>query len=33
MPIAIGQALASDFHNPLGMLSDCHRRIAPFLEA
>src|SRR6266568_2115988 len=33
MPIAIGQALESDFHNPLGMLSDCHRRIARFLEA
>ncbi len=32
MPIAIGQALESDFHNPLGMLSDCHRRIARFLE-
>lgn len=33
MPIAIGQTLESDFHNPLGMLSDCHRRIARFLEA
>lgn len=33
MPLAIGQALESDFHNPLGMLSDCHRRIARFLEA
>ncbi len=32
MPIAIGQAQESDFHNPLGMLSDCHRRIARFLE-
>jgi hemerythrin-like domain-containing protein len=32
VPIAIGQALESDFHNPLGMLSDCHRRIARFLE-
>lgn len=32
MPIAIGQAPESDFHNPLGMLSDCHRRIARFLE-
>lgn len=32
MPVAIGQMLESDFHNPLGMLSDCHRRIARFLE-
>jgi len=32
MPIAIGQPLENDFHNPLGMLSDCHRRIARFLE-
>ena len=32
MPIAIGQAPESDFHNPLGMLSDCHRRIARLLE-
>jgi hemerythrin-like domain-containing protein len=32
MPIAIGQVLESDFRNPLGMLSDCHRRIARFLE-
>ena len=33
MPIAIGQVLESDFRNPLGMLSDCHRRLARFLEA
>ena len=32
MPIAIEQAVESDFHDPLGMLSDCHRRIARFLE-
>ena len=32
MPLAIGQATESDFSNPLGMLSDCHRRIARFLE-
>jgi len=32
MPIAIGQAPESDFHDPLGMLSDCHRRITRFLE-
>lgn len=33
MRLAIGQAPESDFSNPLGMLSDCHRRIARFLEA
>lgn len=33
MPIAIGQAPESDFDDPLGMLSDCHRRIMRFLEA
>jgi hemerythrin-like domain-containing protein len=33
MPLAIGQAPESDFSNPIGMLSDCHRRIARFLEA
>jgi hypothetical protein len=27
MPISIGQKLESDFRNPLGLLSDCHRRI------
>ena len=32
MPLTIGQPPESDFHNPLGMLSDCHRRIARFLE-
>ncbi len=32
MPIAIGQKLESDFRNPLGLLSDCHRRIERFLE-
>jgi hemerythrin-like domain-containing protein len=32
MPIAIGQAPESDFQDPLGMLSDCHRRIKRFLE-
>ena len=31
MPIAIGQAPQSDFRNPLGLLSDCHRRIERFL--
>lgn len=32
MPIAIGQELESDFRNPLGLLSDCHRRIEGFLD-
>ena len=32
MPIAIGQKLESDFRNPLGLLSDCHRRIERFLD-
>ena len=31
MAIRIGQAPESDFTNPLGMLSDCHRRIERFL--
>lgn len=33
MPIAIGQELESDFRNPLGLLSDCHRRLERFLNA
>ena len=32
MPIAIGQKLESDFRDPLGLLSDCHRRIERFLD-
>ena len=32
MPIVIGEALGSDFSNPLGLLTDCHRRIEKFLE-
>jgi len=32
MPVAIGQKPESDFRNPLGMLSDCHRRIERFLD-
>ena len=32
MPIQIGQPLESDFRNPLGLLSDCHRRIERFLN-
>jgi hemerythrin-like domain-containing protein len=32
VPIAIGQKLESDFRNPLGLLSDCHRRIERFLD-
>lgn len=31
MPIQIGQKPESDFTNPLGLLSDCHRRIERFL--
>ncbi len=33
MPISIGQKLESDFRNPLGLLSDCHRRIERFDDA
>jgi hemerythrin-like domain-containing protein len=32
MPIVIGDALGSDFNNPLGLLADCHRRIENFLK-
>jgi hemerythrin-like domain-containing protein len=32
MPRAIDRILESDFRNPLGLLSDCHRRIERFLE-
>jgi len=31
MPIQIGQKRESGFDNPLGLLSDCHRRIESFL--
>ena len=31
MPIQIGQKKESDFSDPLGLLSDCHRRIERFL--
>lgn len=31
MPVTIGQKLESDFLDPLGLLSDCHRRIERFL--
>lgn len=30
--ISIGTDLESDFHNPVGLLSDCHRRIERFLN-
>ena len=33
MPVTLGKKPASDFSDPLGMLSDCHRRIEVFLEA
>ena len=32
MPIQIGQRVAHRFDQPLGLLSDCHRRIEHFLE-
>lgn len=32
MPITIGAKRESDFTDPLGMLSDCHRRIERFLD-
>jgi hemerythrin-like domain-containing protein len=31
MPVTIGGKPESDFRNPIGMLSDCHRRIERFL--
>ena len=33
MPVQIGQKRQADFSDPLGMLSDCHRRIENFLAA
>jgi len=32
MPIVIGAKRESDFTDPIGMLSDCHRRIEMFLN-
>jgi hemerythrin-like domain-containing protein len=32
MPVQIGQKPESGFNNPLGLLSDCHRRIERFLK-
>lgn len=32
MPITIGKKIESDYSNPLGLLSDCHRRIEMFLD-
>lgn len=32
MPVQIGQKPESDFSNPLGLLSDCHRRLERFLS-
>lgn len=32
MPVQIGQKKESGFDNPLGLLSDCHRRIEHFLS-
>jgi hemerythrin-like domain-containing protein len=33
MPVRIGAPRESDFTDPIGMLSDCHRRIERFLQA
>jgi hemerythrin-like domain-containing protein len=33
MPVQIGQKRQADFSDPIGMLSDCHRRIESFLAA
>jgi hemerythrin-like domain-containing protein len=33
MPVTIGAKRESDFTDPLGMLSDCHRRVERFLQA
>ncbi len=32
MPVVIGAKRDSDFNDPIGMLSDCHRRIERFLS-
>ena len=32
MPITIGKKAESDYSSPLGLLSDCHRRIERFLD-
>jgi hemerythrin-like domain-containing protein len=32
MPVTIGARRESDFTDPIGMLSDCHRRIERFLQ-
>ena len=32
MPIAIGDAAEHGFANPIGLLTDCHRRIERFLK-
>lgn len=32
MPVQIGQPVESNFRDPLGLLSDCHRRIDRFLN-
>jgi hemerythrin-like domain-containing protein len=33
MPVTIGAKPESDFTNPIGLLTDCHRRMARFLAA
>src|SRR2546423_386382 len=32
MPVVIGAKRESDFNDPVGLLSDCHRRIERFLN-
>jgi hypothetical protein len=32
MPLQIGARTAHGFHEPLGLLGDCHRRIEHFLR-
>lgn len=32
MALLIGEDPGSDFHNPIGLLTDCHRRIEKFLS-
>lgn len=32
MPVVIGDAAENGFANPIGLLSDCHRRIERFLK-
>ncbi len=33
MPVSIGAKPESGFDDPIGLMTDCHRRIESFLEA